>query len=182
MERHRTGIPHHGRLRPPSMRQAEAPGTACVARQHPYRQGARRPQRRQGAHAHADGVVLHREACRLLGIDPRSCPLLDAERWQRRYGFRPDGEPGVLGRARTSLPYAVWVAPGAPYVVHVHELLHVLMPLWPETWVHEAAETCCGLRQACGSLTRPQLLRALRWMARAMGISPMDSGERRQRI
>jgi len=127
-----------------------------------------------------EDASLHREACRLLGIDPRSCPLLDAQEWQRRYGFQPDSEPRMLGRAWTSPPYAVWVAPGAPYLVHVHELVHVLMPLAPEAWVHEAAETCCGLRQAWGSLTRAQLLQALRWMAKAMGIGTYNDREERR--
>lgn len=77
----------------------------------------------------------------------------------------------MIGRARPCPPYAIWAAEGAPLLVYVHELVHLLMPLAPEEWVHQAAETCCGLRESCGGLSRSQLLAALRWMAKARGIA-----------
>lgn len=76
-----------------------------------------------------------------------------------------------MGRARSCPPYAIWAAEGAPLLVYIHELVHVLLPLMPEEWVHQAAETCCGLRQSCDGLNRDQLLAALRWMARSIGIA-----------
>lgn len=85
----------------------------------------------------------HKEACRLLGVDPNKVKLVSRTDFKAITGY----DRGNNYEGRLNLEHQVYsVRNKARYSTFLHEILHFLFPSKPHWWIYAVSRKLAGAR------------------------------------